>query len=134
MRLSSFLSTWNANQEPIEGFANDTATYRQPGGSIVITSQGSIDEAPWWWTLTLYDTGSAVGAHMLTQKASEPGDQRVPVQPVSIINGQTILVQRDKIEVYLLELLDSLSAHAVAVGAGGRAQVVAMLMTPIGST
>lgn len=129
-----FLRDWHESQAPIEGLANDTATYRQPGSSIVITSQGSPEEAPWWWRLGLYDAGLAVGAHVLTQKVAEAGDQRVPVQPVSLLDGQTILVQRDKIEIYLLELLDLLSTHAAKVGAGGRAQVVVMLVAPGGST
>ena len=49
--------------------------------------------------------------------------------PTNLLNGYTIPVRRDKIEIYLLTLLDLLTAHAAVVGAGGRVQFVATLVT-----
>lgn len=51
-----FLPDWHAAQAPIEHMAQETATYRQPG-SVVISSQGSIAESPWWWQFALHDAG-----------------------------------------------------------------------------
>src|SRR5262249_42279285 len=66
-------------------------------------------------------------AHVLTQEASAADYRRLPVVPAGILDGQTIPVGRDQIELYLLSLLDLLTAHAASVGAGGRAQVVGAL-------
>lgn len=125
--VQEFLRDWEASQAPLEAFGLETATYRQQG-CIVITSQAGMAESPQWWRLALYDTGSAVGAHVLAQNVSESDFRTQQVLPAGVLNGHTIPVRRDRVEIELLTLLDLLTAHAAAVGAGGRVQLVATLV------
>jgi hypothetical protein len=108
------------------------ATYRQPGG-IVMTSQASAADPPYWWRLALGDTGDAVGAYVLSQEiVADPvtGGTQWRGLPPKVTDGATIPARRDELEFRLETLLDVLTAHALRVGAGGRAQVTAMLLAP----
>jgi hypothetical protein len=129
-QAQQFLGDWHMTQAPIENIAQSTATPRQPGG-VVITSQAGIAEPAWFWRLALHDDGEAAGAFVVEQDAASGTDAtRWFGLPRNIIDGQTIVVRRDLIEINLLTLLDALTAHATAVGAGGRAVLTAALITP----
>jgi hypothetical protein len=128
----SFLRDWSFARSPIEPFAGDTATYRQPGG-VVITSQAAAADPPHWWWLALGDAGDAVGAYVLAQEiAADPmtGGTQWRGLPPKVTDGATIPARRDELEFRLEALLDVLTAHVLKVGAGGRAQVTAMLLAP----
>lgn len=127
-----FLRDWQLAQAPIEGFAQGTATYRQPGG-VVITNQAAIADRPHWWRLALSDAGRAVGAYVLAHRvAANPltdGTQWYGL-PEIVSDGQTIPVRRDEVEIRLLTLVDILSAHPAALGAGGSMVITATLLAP----
>ncbi len=127
-----FLSDWAFTSAPIEAIAGGTATYRQPGG-VVITSQAAPADPPHWWRLALGDAGEALGTHVLAHEvAASPAtdDKKWQGLPPHVADGATIPVRRDELEFRLEALLDVLTAHALHVGAGGRAQVTARLLTP----
>ena len=126
-----FLREWQQSQAPIEGFGGGTATYRQPG-SVVITSQSGSRQQAWFWRFALHDAGEGVGAHFLEQDAATGTDDgRWFGLPQSILDGRTIPVRRDLVEIHLLTLLDFLTAHAARVEAGGFAAVRAVLTGPV---
>jgi len=125
-----FLGDWQFAQAPIDGFSLASATYRQPGG-VVITSQASVAEMPYWWRLALYDAGQAVGAYVLAHEvAADPlsDGKRWHGLPVAIADERTIPARRDEVEIRLLTLLDVLTAYATDVGAGGRVLIMATLL------
>jgi hypothetical protein len=128
----AFLNDWAFASAPIEPIAGGTATYRQPGG-VVITSQAAPADPPHWWRLAFGDAGDAVGAHVLAHEvAANPAtdDRKWRGLPPHVSDGATIPVRRDELEFRLEALLDVLTAHALHVGAGGRAQIMARLLTP----
>jgi hypothetical protein len=127
-----FLRDWQVAQAPIQGFSLSDAVYRQVG-SVVIQDPAGGRAQPHWWRLALHDAGQAVGAHVLAhQVAANPatGDMAWLGLPQSVTDGTTIPVRRDEIEIYLLTLLDLLTAYSAHVSAGGTVQVTAMLITP----
>jgi hypothetical protein len=127
-----FLQDWEFAQAPIDGFNLGSATYRQRGG-VVITSQATISEQPYWWRLALHDAGPAVGTYVLAHEvAANPltEHKRWYGLPSDVCDGQTIPARRDEVEIRIVTLLDVLTAHAVQVGAGGRALVTVMLLAP----
>jgi hypothetical protein len=103
-----FLQEWEFAQAPIDGFNLGSATYRQPGG-VVVTSQASVAELPYWWRLALHDAGQAIGAYVLAHEvAANPvsEDKRWRGLPPSVVEKPTIPAQRDEVEIRLLTLLD----------------------------
>lgn len=128
----AFLRDWQFEQAPAEGFGLSDEAYRQPGGVVIADPAGGRGR-PHWWRLALHDAGEAAGAHVLShQVAANPvtGDMQWRGLPPSVGDGTTIPVRRDEIEIYLLTLLDLLTAHAVHAGAGGTAQITTVLLTP----
>lgn len=129
-QAQKFLEQWQFAQAPIDGFNLGSATYRQPGG-VVVTSQASVAELPYWWRLALRDAGQSVGAYVLAHEvAANPvtEDKRWRGLPPCVVDDSTIPAQRDEVEIRLLTLLDVLTAHASCVGAGGRVLIVATLV------
>ncbi len=125
-----FLQEWEFAQAPIDGFSLGSATYRQPGG-VVVTSQASVAELPYWWRLALHDAGQATGAYFLAHEvAANPvsEDKRWRGLPPGVVEKPTIPAQRDEVEIRLLTLLDVLTAHASKVGAGGRILITTTLL------
>jgi hypothetical protein len=125
-----FLQKWQFAQAPIDGFNLGSATYRQPGG-VVVTSQASMAELPYWWRLALHDAGQAVGAYVLSHEvAANPvtEDKRWRGLPPGVVEKPTIPARRDEVEIRILTLLDVLTAHATNMGAGGRVLITATLL------
>lgn len=127
-----FIRDWQLSQAPIEVLGLSDSAYRQIGSVVVQDPAGRRDK-PHWWLLALHDAGEAAGTHVLAhQVAANPvtGDTTWRGLPPVAADGTTVPVRRDEVEVRLLTLLDLLTARAAHAGAGGTAQVTAMLVTP----
>jgi hypothetical protein len=129
--VGRFLDDWQFARAPIEGFATSTATYRQPGRTV-ITNENTVKQPAGWWHLELHDTGEALAAHALAVPiASVPtGVRGWHGMPADVSEADTVPLRRDLIEIQLFTLLDVLTAHAWGVGALGDVTLVARLLAP----
>ena len=121
----AFLTDWALASRPVDHFAGQTPTYRQPGGAVIAAQA--------FWHLALRDMGTAVGARCLAYEVAGspvPQDRKWRGLPPTVGDGLTFPIRRDELEYQLEILVDVLSTHALKAGAGGRAVVMAGLVAP----